>query len=130
MASILKNKDEKEPKARDDDAAREERQEKEPAAPADQRAAAEDRRDAASGPGFFTIYKKGQGYWTRMGTALGAALIGVLIAHFFYTYVPTWVSAAMLGRDPTPPEVARAARVSSYWGIGVASGFLIAFAML
>ena len=33
-----------------------------------------------SGGGFFTIYKKGQGYWTRMGTAVGAALLGALIA--------------------------------------------------
>jgi preprotein translocase SecE subunit len=36
------------------------------------------------GGGFFTIYKRGQGYWTRMGTALGAALIAVLTAHFVY----------------------------------------------
>ena len=27
----------------------------------------------ADGGGFFHIYKKGQGYWTRMGTAVGAA---------------------------------------------------------
>ena len=26
---------------------------------------------AAAAGGFFTIYKKGQGYWTRMGTAVG-----------------------------------------------------------
>jgi len=34
--------------------------------------------------GFFTIYKKGQGYWTRMGTALAAGLIAVLFAQFVY----------------------------------------------
>jgi preprotein translocase SecE subunit len=34
--------------------------------------------------GFFTIYKRGQGYWTRMGTALAAALISLLTAHFVY----------------------------------------------
>jgi preprotein translocase subunit SecE len=37
------------------------------------------------GGGFFTIYKKGQGYWTRMGTALGAAIISVLCAEFIYS---------------------------------------------
>jgi preprotein translocase SecE subunit len=37
------------------------------------------------GGGFFTIYKRGQGYWTRMGTALAAALIAVLTANFVYT---------------------------------------------
>ena len=36
------------------------------------------------GDGFFTIYKRGQGYWTRMGTALGAALISFLCAQFVY----------------------------------------------
>lgn len=35
--------------------------------------------------GFFTIYKKGQGYWTRMGTAMAAALISVLFAQFVYS---------------------------------------------
>ena len=36
------------------------------------------------GGGFFTIYKRGQGYWTRMGTAIGAALIAFLFAEFVY----------------------------------------------
>jgi preprotein translocase subunit SecE len=35
-------------------------------------------------PGYFHIYKKGQGYWTRMGTVAGVALIGVLTADFLY----------------------------------------------
>ncbi len=32
--------------------------------------------------GFFHIRKKGQGYWTRMGTAAGAALVGALGIQF------------------------------------------------
>lgn len=39
---------------------------------------------AQQGGGFFTIYKRGQGYWTRMGTALGAALIAFMFAEFIY----------------------------------------------
>jgi preprotein translocase subunit SecE len=35
--------------------------------------------------GYFHIYKKGQGYWTRMGTVLGVALIGLLAANFLYS---------------------------------------------
>ncbi len=35
--------------------------------------------------GFLSIYKKGQGYWTRMGTALGAALLITVSAVFAYT---------------------------------------------
>jgi preprotein translocase SecE subunit len=42
--------------------------------------------------GFFAIYKKGQGYWTRMGTAIGAGLLGILITWQIYRYVPAFVS--------------------------------------
>jgi preprotein translocase subunit SecE len=35
-------------------------------------------------PGYFHIYKKGQGYWTRAGTIAGAVLIGLLTATFLY----------------------------------------------
>src|SRR5258708_2742964 len=41
------------------------------------------------GSGFFTIHKKGQGYWTRMGTAIGAAVIGAFTAYNIYEYLPT-----------------------------------------
>ena len=61
--------------------------------------------------GFFSIYKKGQGYWTRMGTAFGAALIGALVAHFLYKNLPVWNVA---------PSVAA----------GIAAGFLVAFGVL
>jgi preprotein translocase SecE subunit len=37
--------------------------------------------------GFFTIRKRGQGYWTRMCTALGAALFVALTANFLYNDV-------------------------------------------
>lgn len=39
--------------------------------------------DGSSG-GFFTIYKSGQGYWTRLLTFLGFLLVGALTAHFAY----------------------------------------------
>ena len=37
--------------------------------------------------GFFTVYKKGQGYWTRMGTVMGAGLIGIFAMQFLYEQV-------------------------------------------
>jgi preprotein translocase SecE subunit len=37
--------------------------------------------------GFFHIYKSGQGYWTRMGSVLGALLIIVFTCHFFWDQV-------------------------------------------
>jgi preprotein translocase subunit SecE len=39
---------------------------------------------ASGGAGYFSIYKKGQGYWTRMGTVGAAALIGVLTGDFLW----------------------------------------------
>ena len=40
--------------------------------------------------GFFTIYKKGQGYWTRMGTAAAALAISALVANFLYSQTRAW----------------------------------------
>ena len=37
--------------------------------------------------GYFTIYKKGQGYWTRMGTAIGAGLLGLMISFELYNQI-------------------------------------------
>ena len=48
-------------------------------------------RPAAGRPsvgGYFTIHKKGQGYWTRMGTAFGAALILALTAYTIHNEAP------------------------------------------
>jgi preprotein translocase subunit SecE len=41
-------------------------------------------RSAPDRGGFFHIRKKGQGYWTRMGTAAGAVLIGAFTVQFIY----------------------------------------------
>src|SRR5918993_959989 len=51
-----------------------------------------------AGDGFFSIYKKGQGYWTRMGTALGAALLGVLITWQLYAQVPRFFADTARGQ--------------------------------
>ena len=40
---------------------------------------------AGDSDGYFHIYKKGQGYWTRMGTVAGAGLLGLLTGSFLYT---------------------------------------------
>jgi preprotein translocase subunit SecE len=42
-------------------------------------------RSAPSQQGFFTIYKKGQGKWTRLGTVFAAAFLGILTAYFLAT---------------------------------------------
>jgi len=85
MAVVTKGNDGKEPMADDDD--RSEREERE----AERREEA--REDAARGAapsgtvggGLFSLYKPGQGYWTRMGTAGGAVLLIGVLARFIYT---------------------------------------------
>ena len=44
--------------------------------------------------GFFTIYKSGQGYWTRMGTAAAALLLAVLTVGFLYQQLPVPLTPA------------------------------------
>ena len=51
------------------------------------------------GGGFFHIYKKGQGYWTRMGTVAGAALIAVLTISFLYQHLADWIAAFGVQHD-------------------------------
>jgi preprotein translocase SecE subunit len=75
-------------------------------------------RKGDHGPGYFTIYKKGQGHWTRIGTVIGAALIGIFTAYNLYAYVPTFL----------PESVSHATGVEV--GTGVAIGFCIAYGIL
>ncbi len=73
------------------------------------------------GPGYFAIYKKGQGYWTRMGTAAGALLLGGLTAYNLYVYLPV-----LIHFDTTPAGQSHAHRVAAV----VASLFVVGFAAL
>ena len=49
-------------------------------------------RRTTDGRGFFTIYKKGQGYWTRMGTAAAGFGISFLLAkNLVYDQLRAWL---------------------------------------
>jgi preprotein translocase subunit SecE len=41
-------------------------------------------------PSFFRPYKPGQGFWTRLGTGMGAALVILFTIHFLYKTLPAW----------------------------------------
>lgn len=41
-------------------------------------------RPSPTSGGFFTVYKSGQGYWTRMGTAIAGVVIAAWSAYFLY----------------------------------------------
>jgi preprotein translocase subunit SecE len=74
-------------------------------------------RAAPAKPGFFAIYKKGQGYWTRMGTAIGAGLLGALMTWQIYRYIPAFISS---------PDPSRGQRI----GLIVAGVFAALYALL
>lgn len=48
---------------------------------------------ADSSGGLLKPYKPGQGFWTRLGTGLGAALIILFTIYFLYDNLPVWVRA-------------------------------------
>ncbi len=70
-------------------------------------------------PAFFTIYKKGQGKWTRLGTVFVAGLLGILTAFNLYHYVLPYLPASMSGSR-------RALQVL----LAVCVGFLVLFGIL
>src|SRR5947207_14481895 len=74
-----------------------------------------------AGPGFFGIYKKSQGYWTRMGTAFGAALLGGLTAYNVYVFLPV-----LAHLNKTPQEQVRGRQIAML----AAAGFFAPFAIV
>jgi preprotein translocase SecE subunit len=98
--------------------------------------AAEPARPAPSDDGFFHIYKSGQGYWTRMGTALAAGLIAMLVIYFLYQHLPTWLTPALdHSKTITDPAAKLAAAnhavvTARNATIGICAAFLAGYALL
>ncbi len=86
--------------------------------------------DGHGAPGFFQIYKKGQGYWTRMGTALGAGLIIALTVWFFYQQLPVWLTPAFTPANPTPEQVRAAGPTARNVTLGICLAMLLGFGWL
>ncbi len=91
-------------------------------------AAAPARKDDAAG--FFTIYKKGQGYWTRMGTALGAGLIIALTVWFFYQQLPVWLTPGFTPDPATPAQRTAAFATARNVTLGICTAMLIGAGLL
>ncbi len=76
---------------------------------------------STSGSSFFEVYKKGQGYYTRMGTAIGAAILAFGFAHFVWEQLDfdqSW-SPGMWLKAGIPALVVVALAVFIYWVVGV-----------
>jgi len=82
--------------------------------------------------GFFTIYKKGQGFWTRIGTVIAAGLIGVLTAGFIYQQLPSVLHPMFLPNVETPnmAEKMHANNMSQNVTLGICAGFLGVYCLI
>jgi preprotein translocase subunit SecE len=79
----------------------------------------EQRQPEPKGEGFFHIYKSGQGYWTRMGTAGAAALVAALSANFLFRQLYVGIGAA--GADQSTARKA---------ALGITAAFLAIFGLI
>jgi preprotein translocase SecE subunit len=83
------------------------------------------KRAAAAGQPFFTIYKKGQGKWTRLGTIFVAAFLGLWTTYALYSQLIPYVPAS----DASIPGSVEHARHVSLMFLGISVAFLLGFAL-
>ena len=95
------------------------------------------RAEGADHGGFFHIYKRGQGYWTRMGTAAAAAILALLCIQFLYTHLNVWLyplfdpgPSASLSEEARAAAVAHAGSMTKLTSMGACLAFLLGFAGL
>jgi len=92
------------------------------------------RSAGSAGGGFFSIYKKGQGYWTRIGTVIGIALVTVFTAYNLFVYIPTFLPTTKPDAGSTPDQQAiifqHAETVHTRIAAGVSAGFLLGCVLL
>ena len=74
-----------------------------------------DRKASGSKRGFFDIYKSGQGYHTRVGTAMGMGAMVCWFAYFLFEKM------SLVSDDP---------RAAKLWQVGVAVGVIVVFGLL
>lgn len=72
---------------------------------------------AAPAVGFFSIYKKGQGYWTRLLTCIAATCLLALIAQWVFTHSRLWLIEGLTSPERTA-DAARALGRNIAAGIG------------
>jgi preprotein translocase subunit SecE len=109
MASVTQQPDEKSMSDRGDDEEEQQRLESQRTEPLDYRPV------PSTAGGFFHLYKSGQGYWTRLGTAAGAFVLGAFFALFIY--------------QDLPPRI-RYLQEHGGVRLGLAVGFFLGFALL
>jgi preprotein translocase SecE subunit len=95
-----------------------------------------ERKDRGDGGGFFHIYKKGQGYWTRMGTAAAALVIAGLFVNFLWVNLPVWLrpmfdnSETIVDPAARAAAAAHAAALARNVTLGACAGFMVVYALV
>ncbi len=81
-----------------------------------------------SAGGFFTIYKRGQGKWTRLGTAIGIGLLSIFTGAFVYDQLRASVHVSPNVAVGVGAGLAIGLMLLGYWAMNKASNadFLIA----
>ena len=89
---------------------------------------------AVTSPGFFTVYKKGQGYWTRVGTVIAAVVVGAFTAYNLYTFVPTFLPEPRIPAGSTADQrgaiIAHGRVVDLRIAAAVVAAFVLGYALL
>jgi preprotein translocase subunit SecE len=75
--------------------------------------------------GFFTVYKSGQGYWTRMASAGGAFLVICLTVLFLWDQIPPRLNAALLPDNPTSDQAKHALALANNISLGICAATFI-----
>ncbi len=77
---------------------------------------------AAPATGFFSIYKKGQGYWTRLVTCICAAALLGLICQWVFTHARLWLIEGLA----SPARTADAAQaLGRNIALGISGGLFL-----
>jgi preprotein translocase subunit SecE len=82
------------------------------------------------GDGFFTIYKHGQGYWTRLCTALAAAAILLMTTNFLWQNIPPYLHSALTPNNPTGAESIAVEAKVTHITMAICAAFLVLGAVL
>jgi preprotein translocase subunit SecE len=77
-----------------------------------------ERVERSDGGGFFTIYKKGQGYWTRICTAAATILLLLLTVRFLWLQVP-YIAPWFMPASPTADQLTRGNQIAARVMLGV-----------
>ncbi|HEX8524901.1 MAG TPA: preprotein translocase subunit SecE [Tepidisphaeraceae bacterium] len=86
--------------------------------------------DASRGGGFFHVYKSGQGYWTRVGSAAAATLITLLTLQFLYTHLNVWLTPAFTPKGADSVQIAHAISMAKGVTLAICGVFLVGMFVL